>query len=149
MVGHGGSSAGLYLVDPTSPTPSHCASIVVTSTARVNTSVCFSRVCYLLLLLTSSGVLASSLVMAVLRYFDYPTTASFTVDYRRNATFPSITVCNNNQVNVCVQSQTGHALAQGQRNQGQPAVHKILVHKNDTAWFHTGSDSRSFCNILA
>ena len=75
---------------------------------------------YLLLLLTSSGVLASSLVMAVLRYFDYPTTASFTVDYRRNATFPAITVCNNNQVNVCVQSQTGHALAQGQRNQGQP-----------------------------
>ena len=38
MVGHGGSSAGSYLADPTSPIPSHCASIVVTSTLRVNES---------------------------------------------------------------------------------------------------------------
>ena len=36
MVGHGGSSAGLHLTDPTSPIPSHCASIVATSTLRVN-----------------------------------------------------------------------------------------------------------------
>ena len=36
MVGHGGSSAGSYLADPTSPIPSHCASVVVTSTVRVN-----------------------------------------------------------------------------------------------------------------
>ena len=36
MVGHGGSSASLYLADPTSPIPSHCASIVTTSTVRVN-----------------------------------------------------------------------------------------------------------------
>ena len=36
MVGHGGSSAGSYLADPTSPIPSHCASIVVTSTLSVN-----------------------------------------------------------------------------------------------------------------
>ena len=36
MVGHGGSSAGSYLSDPTSPIPSHCASIVATSTVRVN-----------------------------------------------------------------------------------------------------------------
>ena len=36
MVGHGGSSAGSYLAVPTSPIPSHCASIVVTSTLRVN-----------------------------------------------------------------------------------------------------------------
>ena len=36
MVGHGGSSAGSYLADPTSTIPSHCASIVVTSTSRVN-----------------------------------------------------------------------------------------------------------------
>ena len=35
MVRHGGSSAGSYLADPTSPIPSHCASIVVTSTVRV------------------------------------------------------------------------------------------------------------------
>ena len=36
MVGHGGSSAGSYLADSTSPIPSHYASIVVTSTLRVN-----------------------------------------------------------------------------------------------------------------
>ena len=36
MVGHGGRSAGSYLTDPTSPNPSHCASIVATSTVRVN-----------------------------------------------------------------------------------------------------------------
>ena len=35
MVGHGGRSAGSYLADPTSPIPSHCASIVTTSTVRV------------------------------------------------------------------------------------------------------------------
>ena len=35
MVGHGGSSEGLYLADPTSPILSHCASIVATSTVRV------------------------------------------------------------------------------------------------------------------
>ena len=35
MVGDGGSSAGSYFADPTSPIPSHCASIVVTSTLRV------------------------------------------------------------------------------------------------------------------
>ena len=36
MVGHGGSSAGSYLTDPASPISSHCASIVATSTLRVN-----------------------------------------------------------------------------------------------------------------
>ena len=36
MVGHGGNSAGSYLADPTSPIPSHCASVVATSTLRVN-----------------------------------------------------------------------------------------------------------------
>ena len=35
MVRHGGSSAGSYLANPTSPIPSHCASIVVTNTLRV------------------------------------------------------------------------------------------------------------------
>ena len=35
MVGHGGSSAGSYLADPTSPILSHYASIVMTSTLRV------------------------------------------------------------------------------------------------------------------
>ena len=42
MVGHGGSSAGSYLDDPTSPIPSHCASIVATSTLRVNIHSNFS-----------------------------------------------------------------------------------------------------------
>ena len=36
MVGHGGSSAGSYLANPTSPIPSQCVSIVATSTVRVN-----------------------------------------------------------------------------------------------------------------
>ena len=35
MVGHGGSGSGSYLADPTPTIPSHCASIVVTSTLRV------------------------------------------------------------------------------------------------------------------
>ena len=34
----GESSAGSYLADPTSPIPFHCASIVVTSTLRVDIS---------------------------------------------------------------------------------------------------------------
>ena len=41
MVGHGGSSAGSYLADPTSPIPSHCVSIVVTSTLRVKASLAY------------------------------------------------------------------------------------------------------------
>ena len=39
MVGHGGSSAGSYLANPTSPIPSHCASIVATSTLRVKDGI--------------------------------------------------------------------------------------------------------------
>ena len=52
MVRHGGSSAGLYLADPTSPIPSHCASIVATSTLRVNvTKQAIHRlICFLFLL---------------------------------------------------------------------------------------------------
>ena len=38
MVEHGGSSASSYLADPTSPIPSYCASIVVTSTLRVKSA---------------------------------------------------------------------------------------------------------------
>ena len=41
MVGHGGSSASSYLADPTSPIPSHCASIVATSTLRVTSDSFF------------------------------------------------------------------------------------------------------------
>ena len=43
MVGHGGSSAGSYLADPTSPIPSHCASIVATSTVRVKIRAQFTQ----------------------------------------------------------------------------------------------------------
>ena len=39
MVAHGGSSAGSYLADRTSPIPSHCESIVVTSTVRVKNDI--------------------------------------------------------------------------------------------------------------
>ena len=41
MVGHGGSSAGSYLANPTSPIPSHCASVVATSTLKVKSSYRF------------------------------------------------------------------------------------------------------------
>ena len=44
MVGHGGSSAGSYLADPTSLIPSHCATIVATSTVRVMTKLATSNV---------------------------------------------------------------------------------------------------------
>ena len=52
MVGHGGSSACSYLADPTSPIPSHCASIVVTSTLRVNNIFLNTCKCYTLLVNT-------------------------------------------------------------------------------------------------
>ena len=46
MVGHGESSASSYLADPTSPIPSHYASIVMTSTVRVKkySLVAFSNI---------------------------------------------------------------------------------------------------------
>ena len=43
MIGHGGSSAGLYLANTTSPIPSHCASIVATSTVRVNVETTINK----------------------------------------------------------------------------------------------------------
>ena len=36
MLGHGGSSAGLYLADPTSPIPSHCAVITLFQSVSVH-----------------------------------------------------------------------------------------------------------------
>ena len=36
MVGHGGSSAGSYLADPTSPIPSHCAVIILFKSVPVH-----------------------------------------------------------------------------------------------------------------
>ena len=44
MIGHGGSSASSYLADPTSPIPSHCASIDATNTVRVNISYIMHKV---------------------------------------------------------------------------------------------------------
>ena len=44
MVGHGGNSAGSYLDDPTSPIPSHCASIVTTNTVRVKINIVLFRI---------------------------------------------------------------------------------------------------------
>ena len=49
MVGHGGSSAGSYLADATSPIPSHCASIVVTSTLKPQAESLLSAAVLLLL----------------------------------------------------------------------------------------------------
>ena len=68
MVGHGGSSAGSYLADPTSPIPSHCVSIVVTSTLRVNNGCTYSfpflvqflniiYLCVLFMTIVHSGVM--------------------------------------------------------------------------------------------
>ena len=56
MVGHGGSSAGSYLADPTSPIPSHCASIVATSTLRVNRKYTSCAVLFPALPLPSNSV---------------------------------------------------------------------------------------------
>ena len=36
MVGHGGSSAGSYLADPTSPITSHCAVIILFKSVPVH-----------------------------------------------------------------------------------------------------------------
>ena len=43
MVRHGGSSAGSYLADPTSPIPSHCASIVGTSTFKLMSPITYKE----------------------------------------------------------------------------------------------------------
>ena len=60
MVRHGGSSAGSYLADPTSPIPSHCASIVVTSTVRVkqhSTEIHFFSSCILMFVFSRMSLL--------------------------------------------------------------------------------------------
>ena len=57
MVRHGGSSAGSYLADPTSPIPSHCASIVVTSTLKVNSKQCLCNTIPTPFSITLAGIL--------------------------------------------------------------------------------------------
>ena len=39
MLGHGGSSAGSYLADPTSPIPSHCAVIILFQSVALSNMV--------------------------------------------------------------------------------------------------------------
>ena len=55
MDGHGKSSAGSYLANPTSPIPSHCVSIVVTSTLRVKNTPIFAKVISTMQWLTDGG----------------------------------------------------------------------------------------------
>ena len=75
MVGHGGSSAGSYLTDPTSPIPSHCASIVVASTVRVNKFADINPVHFILHFLCE---LAGLVQMCNLSSFKYCTLVVFT-----------------------------------------------------------------------
>ena len=42
MLGHGGSSAGSYLGDPTSPIPSHCAVIILFQSVAVHHLPCLA-----------------------------------------------------------------------------------------------------------
>ena len=72
MVGHGGSSAGSYLADPTSPIPSHCASTVATSTLRVKTTENFialgSDIAIILPFLTRINVLSYVITLQTARF---------------------------------------------------------------------------------
>ena len=60
MIGHGGSSAGSYLADPTSPIPSHCASIAATSTLRVKLLLLVIAVIYVYIFSSDIDECASS-----------------------------------------------------------------------------------------
>ena len=60
MVGHGGSSAGSYLAEPTSPISSHCASIVATRTVRVNFPSLY-QVCNEIFILPNLNICAQKL----------------------------------------------------------------------------------------
>ena len=84
MVGHGGSSAGSYLADPTSSIPSYCASIVATSTLRVKYcgvtegKSLWRLNCTYIALLTTIKVTASlyeTTLYSTLLYHSYCTTA--------------------------------------------------------------------------
>ena len=95
MVGHGGSSAGSYLADPTSPIPSHCASIVVTTTVRVNfRCVCSSNcTCIVDLEGLSMRHLWRPGIRALLRIIEvveanYPETMGFLLIVRAPRVFP-------------------------------------------------------------
>ena len=55
MVGHGGSTVGSYLTDHTSPIASHCASIVMTTTLRVN-HFCFLKLRYFQSAMTTAAL---------------------------------------------------------------------------------------------
>ena len=68
MVGHGGSCAGLYLSNPTSPIPSHCASIVSTSTVRVKSLEKFKEIEYFINTVFGLKSLDSVSVMKLIRF---------------------------------------------------------------------------------
>ena len=70
MVGHGGSSAGSYLADPTSLIPSHCASIVTTSTLRVK-------------YLTSPKIAVYVKIVVFLHNLDISIISSFCLSYEK------------------------------------------------------------------
>ena len=61
MLGHGGSSAGSYLANPTSPIPSHCAVIILFQSVPVH------QLSRLALLRTSQQVISGTKVNGVHR----------------------------------------------------------------------------------
>ena len=108
MVGHGGSSAGSYLADPTSPIPAHCASIVATSTLRVNCE-CMEvilyffihfRVLWFLITLVMACILVVRLVDSVIKLRSFPSTTTVIKVYQNNASYPLITICNNYRIRL-------------------------------------------------
>ena len=112
MVRHGGSSAGSYLTDPTSPIPSHCASIVVTSTLRVNSyffqsilvlhnvSPCWST--FFCLQFVGGAHVTSDLNVSVLLLYMHVswlfTSWSFSQGHQRNKCFFSCTQSHNTKL---------------------------------------------------
>ena len=54
MVGHGGSSAGSYLADPTTPIPSHCAVIILFKSVSVHQLSCLALKELIVLLMCGS-----------------------------------------------------------------------------------------------
>ena len=67
MVGHGGSSAGSYLTDPTSPIPSHWASITLFKSPSASTVVTSTvrGIAYMLSMRTFAGAVFSIVACAV------------------------------------------------------------------------------------
>ena len=59
------------------------------------------RITWAVVMLLLAVLLVYSLAQSVQRYMKYPSTTSSTLSYRQNATYPSITICNNaNSVSI-------------------------------------------------